>query len=459
MELYNFLTVFFTRALPLLLAASTVRGHLQPGVRGDGTELDKGSDVKGVQECTNTCVQDKTYLPYELEPPNGKRGLHKKSQLKKKADAVGRLVFNDTGCKTQQSWQDDIDSIVTRGYPGVVASIDIPEGTYTIISGYGNLESRTKVPAHAHFRIGSFTKPFVAVVALQLVGEGKMTLNDTVEKWLPGLLKGGFDGNRITLRQLLQHTSGLPDYTGHLPLSTEELFLNNRYNSWTPTQLIEMAVRDAPQFAPGDGWSYTSTGYIIVGMVIDKVTGNSWRDEVRNRIISPLGLLQTTIPGETLDVPTPSATGYGMFQGGDGSQGRYIDVTRLNPSCAGAAGEIISTAEDGNQFLKALIGGNLLKPAQLEEMQTTVPAPGLDPLLPNARYGLGIVQANSDCGLYWTHYGDIWGYGTRNGISSDGQRSIVLSVNSRPQIEKPGAISEGGPDLASRIINNVLCRN
>lgn len=359
--------------------------------------------------------------------------------------------------KLVQELQDYADTMVAQGYPGLVAAVDVPQGKFSIKSGHGNLGYSTEPDINAHFRIGSFTKPFTAVVLLQLVGEGRLTLEDPVEKWLPGELNGNFDGNKITVRQLLQHTSGLPEFTDHLPLTTEQSFQQHRYDARTPSQLVQMVMNDPPRFPPGNGWSYSNTGFVLAGMIIDKVTGNSWRQEVRKRIIVPLGMSQTSVPAQAVDIPTPFITGYDAFPDGQGQQGQYIDVTEINPSCADAAGEIISTVEDGNKFLKGLISGKLLNPAQLQEMQATVDAPDLHPILPAARYGLGIMHVQSDCGSYWTHPGAIWGYRTRNAVSSDGTRSLVLVLNSEQYIQDPNAPAQGGPEVATRITNKVLC--
>ncbi|KAK2591948.1 hypothetical protein QQS21_010352 [Conoideocrella luteorostrata] len=144
-------------------------------------------------------------------------------------------------------------------------------------------------------------------------------------------------------------------------------------------------MNDPPRFPPGQGWSYTNTGFIIAGMIIDKVTGNSWRDEARNRIIMPLSLTGTFVHDQVVDIPSPFITRYGAFRDIQGNQGQYIDVTWLKPSLAEVASEIVSTVEDENKFLRALTGGSLLSLSQLTELQTTAPAPDLYPILPDVR--------------------------------------------------------------------------
>src|SRR4051812_29209645 len=158
-------------------------------------------------------------------------------------------------------------------------------------------------------------------------------------------------------------------------------------------------------------------------MIIKAVTGHDWRTEVRERIVRPLGLRHTYLPGDSPDVPGPHAIGYERFPSPDGTEddpgyGEPIDATRQNPTWGGSAGEMISTAADGNRFLTALVGGRVLKPAQLAEMQRTVPTnPGFETNWPGVRYGLGLMWIPNPCGA-WAHGGDIMGYQTRNGVSA-----------------------------------------
>lgn len=133
------------------------------------------------------------------------------------------------------------------------------------------------------FRVASTTKTFVSTVVLQLVGEGRLSLDDTVEHRLPGVVSGnGNDGGGITVRQLLQHTSGLYDYTADLPvLTTRDGYLDGRRTTWSPEQLVAVATKHAPNFEPGDGWSYSNTNYTLAGMIIEKITGTA--GSVRSR--------------------------------------------------------------------------------------------------------------------------------------------------------------------------------
>jgi D-alanyl-D-alanine carboxypeptidase len=357
------------------------------------------------------------------------------------------------------------DALLAQGAPGVLVEVDTPRGDVRVRSGYGDVDRRTPVPWQAKFRIGSYTKTFVAATVLQLVGEGRLSLEDTVDEWLPGVVAGnGNDGSKVTVRNLLQHTGGLHNYVGKMPeLFLEEEFPNVRYRTYQPEQLVALAMREKPDFAPDEQWRYSNTGYILAGMVIERVTGNTWQHEVRTRIVQPLGLRDTTLPGTSPFLPRPHATAYERFpekgleaDPNDPRYGRALDVTQYNPSWGGAAGDMISTTEDGNKFLKALFGGKVLRPAQLAEMTKTVRAPDLDGGWPGAEYGLGIMFIPSSCGGYWSHGGDIPGFRTRNGVTPDGKRSVVVSINTDSMVPEPGA-PKPVREVTADLVEHALC--
>ncbi|MEV6631647.1 serine hydrolase domain-containing protein [Actinoplanes sp. NPDC051470] len=359
--------------------------------------------------------------------------------------------------------QRDADAMLRYGAPGVLAEVDTPHGDIRVRSGYGNVEAGTPVPWDAKFRIASFTKTFVATTTLQLVGERKLALDDTVDKWLPGVVRGnGNDGRRITVRQLLQHTSGLPDYLGGIPeLFTEEGFQRLRYQTLTPQRAVALAVSQPSEFQPGTDWNYSNTNYVLAGLIIEKVTGQPWQHEVQQRIIKPLHLTHTYTPVTRRTIPAPHATGYERFPGegatpDDPKYGEPVDATELNPSYGGAAGEMISTTDDTNRFLRALLGGRLLRPAQLAEMKRTVPATAFQPHWPGVRYGLGLMYTPNDCGGAWSHGGDIMGFMTRNGVTADGSRSVVISINTDSLKPDPG-VQLPATDITIPLINHALC--
>jgi D-alanyl-D-alanine carboxypeptidase len=344
--------------------------------------------------------------------------------------------------------QAGVDAVMRTGTVAVVARSTGPRGTRYASGGVADRDTRAPARAGDAFRIASTTKTFVATVMLQLVGEGRVSLDDTVEHWLPGAVSGnGNDGGAITVRQLLQQTSGLFDYTSDFPgLTSKEGYLAGRYTTWTPEQLVAIATEHAPNFAPGEGWSYSNTNYIVAGMIIQKATGNSWNHEVTERVIRPLGLRGTSAPTTSSRIPGRHLRGYSDFDGG----GAGTDVTALNPSAGGAAGAMISTTADLTRFYEALLGGRLLRPAQLAAMRTTVPAPELEPAWPGPRYGLGLMEVPLSCGgVYYSHGGDIPGYTTRNGVTADGRRAVALNAT--------GDGSPGTQQAANDLIDGELC--
>ena len=360
--------------------------------------------------------------------------------------------------------QRDADALLGYGAPGVLAELDTPHGDVRVRSGYGDVAARTPVPWNAEFRVGSFTKTFVSATLLQLVGEGRLSLDDTVDRWLPGLVRGnGNDGRRISVRQLLQQTSGLPDYVAGLPyLFSQEDFEKNRFATVTAEQAVALAMRYPPEFAPGTRWKYSNTNYMLAGMLIKRVTGRSWQQEVRRRIIEPLGLRHTYAPGTSPYIPAPHAVGYERFPGDgatedDPKYGDPIDATLLNPSWGGSAGAIISTTGDGDRFLRALVSGRVLRPALLAEMLRTVPTDAdFQRVWPGSRYGLGLMWIPNSCGGSWAHGGDIHGFMTRNGVTPDGTRSVVVTVNTDSFKPDPG-VTLPTTDLATDLIDDALC--
>ncbi|MFE2285353.1 serine hydrolase domain-containing protein [Streptomyces sp. NPDC059443] len=304
------------------------------------------------------------------------------------------------------------------GMPAVLASVQGRDGrTRTYTAGVGDLTTGSKVPKDGQVRIGSNTKAFTAVVVLQLVGEGKIGLDAFVDTYLPGLVRGeGIDGSHITVRQLLQHTSGLPEYGLHV----DDDEIRNRY--FEPRELLDIALRYKADAAPGEKWGYSNTNYILAGLIVQKVTGRPLAEEIDRRVIKRIGLRHTYFPapGErTIREPHPQ--GYHR----NPADGPLRDFTELDPSAGWAAGQLISTNSDLNRFFAALLAGRLLPAAQLAEMRTTVPA-GTSGL----RYGLGLTSRPLSCGgVYWGHGGDIPGYETRGGVTEDGRAAGVAVTN------------------------------
>ncbi|MEV8397361.1 serine hydrolase domain-containing protein [Streptomyces niveus] len=347
------------------------------------------------------------------------------------------------------SFQRQVDAVQRTGTVGVLARSTGPRGVQYATAGVADAETKRKARPGDKFRIASATKTYVSAVVLQLVGEGRLSLDDTVEDVLPGVVSGnGNDGSRITVRQLLNHTSGLFNYTADFPaLSGIDAYEAGRYTTWTDEQLVGIATRHAPDFEPGAKWSYSNTNYTLAGMIIEKITGRTWQQEVTKRVIRPLGLRDTLTPSTSARIPGSHLKGYSAF----GESAPAIDVTAFNPSAAGAAGAMISTAGDMTTFYQALMSGRLLKPAQLTEMKKTVRAAELDEAWPGARYGLGLMEIPLTCGgSYFSHAGDLPGYATRTGATEDGRRVVVLEATGDGSM--PGSIH-----ATNDLIDKQLC--
>jgi D-alanyl-D-alanine carboxypeptidase len=347
------------------------------------------------------------------------------------------------------------DELHALGVPGVVAEALIGKKHVTARSGFADLKSRAPMPIGAHFHVASNTKVFVAVVTLQLVGEGKLALDDTVDTYLPGLVTGsGNDGRRITVRNLLQHTSGLIDYTGDLPIRSAADWERERMRTYRAEELLAMSMKHQPSWLPEPGeqrFAYANINYVLAGMIVERVTGHSWEQEVRTRIVRPLNLRSTSAPGTSPALPEPHALSYAKF----GLNEPWVDTTHFNPTLVGASGAIISTTTDMNTFLRALVGGRLLAAAQWAEMQRTIDAKELQEHLPGARYGLGIIRRPLSCGgHYWSHVGDGAAGETRDGVTPDGQRSVVVYMSAHlvdPQLY------QRQEKLAVELVDAALC--
>ncbi|WP_405539861.1 serine hydrolase domain-containing protein [Streptomyces antimycoticus] len=341
-------------------------------------------------------------------------------------------------------------------------TVEVRDGHRRIHARAGEAELNTgrPVPFGAHYRAASVTKSFVATVVLQLVAEGRLSLSDPVDKWLPGVVSGnGNDGRRITVRNLLQHTSGIHnyDYSDDTGDSAAD-FDRTRFDHVSPEQVVAGAMKHRPDFppAPADDpepdWNYSNPGYVLAGMIIQKVTGRAWPEEVRDRIIRPLGLTGTYEPGDDPRLKAPYAHTYQRFPG----SGTWTDTTLRNVSWGGAAGSLISTDRDLDRFFTALLGGRLLPPAQLAEMRRTVPVgPNFEVAFPHAQYGLGMMRQPLSCGGYrWGHGGDLEGATVRTGFTEGGRRSVTISSSGKTDDDEQLLRAEAA---LQSLTDRVLC--
>lgn len=356
------------------------------------------------------------------------------------AAAASDTAASDTPASGTSLSQDELRREVARtlreaGYIGM--TVEVRDGRRRIHAraGEAELDTGRPVPYGANFRAASTTKAFVATVVLQLAAEGRLSLDDTVEKWLPGVVSGhGNDGSRITIRHLLQHTSGIYNYGLEEDLgNTAEDFERTKLYHFDPEQSVAGAMRHSPDFPPADPddpepkWNYSNPNYMLAGMIIKKVTGRPWAEEVRDRIIRPLGLKDTYEPGDDPYLKQPYAHTYHRFTG----SGRWTDTTVRNISWADAAGSLVTSQRDLDRFFAALFGGRLLPAAQLAEMRRTVPVGAdFEMAFPGLRYGLGLMRQPLSCGGdRWGHGGDLEGGTVRTAFSADGRRSVVISAS------------------------------
>lgn len=344
-----------------------------------------------------------------------------------------------------------MDTLMRQGFPGVQVVIDGPAGHRTFTAGVGDLDTRAPFPDDARVRIGSNTKTYVATVIMRLVAEGKVDLDAPIERYLPGVVQGnGNDGSRITVRQVLQHTSGVPDYLGQGAgdgitgqnsdkIDPDEEAL--RWQRFEMTELIRRAMTTPPQFEPGAKSVYTNTNYLLAGLLIERVTGNPAADEIGRRILEPLGLRDTYVPAvRETSIRGPHARGYHRIDG------KSVDYTELDVSWGGTAGDMVASATDLNRFFIALLSGKILPPVQLAEMKRTVPFDRM----PGADYGLALIHRTAPCGKeVWGHGGSIPGFETRNGVTADGT-AVTVTVNQLPTTEEEA-------DAVLGVLDAALC--
>ncbi|WP_433466085.1 serine hydrolase domain-containing protein [Spirillospora sp. CA-128828] len=305
------------------------------------------------------------------------------------------------------------DRLVADGAPGVIVMTRRGGHVSHVTAGVSDQATGAPMDHRLLVRVGSVTKSFAATVVLQLAAEHRLSLDDTVEKWLPGVVRGnGNDGSKITVRQLLAQTSGLNEYV------MDPRVLGDPDREWTPAELVAIAMEKPPAHAPGADWNYANTNYILAGMIIEKVTGRPVGTELRQRLFTPLRLRHTSYPTTSKTFPGPYVHGY--YPG-------YGDVsTLISPSSARTSGGIVSTVDDVAKFNRALFTGRLLPARMMREMKTVRPVND-DGVIED--YGLGVARIKFSCGYAWGHDGGFPGYRTWSYTSTDGRRQAMLTYN------------------------------
>jgi D-alanyl-D-alanine carboxypeptidase len=352
---------------------------------------------------------------------------------------------------------------VDAGVPGVIVRVDNGSGHVIKVARQTvSTKADHRLGPDDEFRMGSNTKTMVATLVLQMVAERRMTLNDPIEKWLPGQIP---NGRNITVRMLLNHTSGLFNYV--FDPAVLKSFGGQDNRDWTPQELLAVGTKYPPGFAPGAEFSYSNTNYVALGLALEKVTGQGVADLVQQRIAGPLHLkhtyLSTGSRPNRFDRPRlahgyepnakdlapllPPGVPAGTAFVGPRS-GNLVDTTWINSSTEWAAGAMISTANDWARFDQALLSGKLLPPAELREMRTTVPE---DPAAPNGNgYGLGLRRVVTPCGTVWGHDGQVGGYNSVTYTDGTGRRTadVLTSTVFGLVVPKAGAANQALTDAA-----------
>ncbi|MET9173389.1 serine hydrolase domain-containing protein [Streptomyces misionensis] len=340
------------------------------------------------------------------------------------------------------------------GSLGVIVRVDSGDGKPVEIARQAAwTEDDHRLAVGDRFRVGSNTKTLTATLVLQQVAENKISLDDTVEEWLPGVVKGG---EHITVRMLLNHTSGLGDFLltpQFLPSLTGQ-----EKRTWTPRELLAITPEQDPPAEPGEKYSYSNANYEALGLILEKATGSSLTELIKDKITGPLGMkdsyLATNGDWDTDETTGKQhVTGYepdaerlrailsgtvdlpeGVGFAGPERSGDNIDTSAIDPSWSWAAGGMVSTARDWQTFLTALNSGKLLPKAQMKQMRTTVNAPE-----EGGGYGLGLMKVNTACGTVWGHTGGLPGYSSEIYTDASGRRSVAVLTNTNFGIKEEKA--------------------
>lgn len=352
-----------------------------------------------------------------------------------------------------ESLKSRAQGLVGAGYPAALAAVTDSKGESAGVAvGKGSLETGQAPPLDGEVRIGSNTKTFVAVVVMQMVQEGKVGLDEPIETYLPGLIKGeGIDASRITVRQLLQHTSGLPEHTDYY-FSSNAAALENIQHYIPARDLLDVALSKPAAFEPGTQWSYSNTNYIVLGMLIERVSQRPVGEQIDQRIIKRLGLSHTYFPGNgEKKIRGSHPQGYHI-----NGEGKLEDVTEMDASLPWAAGAMVSTPSELNTFFQAVFDGRLLTQTSIDEMKK-----GVDTGSGGMVYGLGLFGTPLSCGgTSWGHGGGIFGYETHNAVGPDGTAVTVAVTALSSAIADQSNLENSAKEKAGKVdeaVDAALC--
>lgn len=330
----------------------------------------------------------------------------------------------------RKALRQSLDAVVRAGMYGTYSDVWNGDAHWRGASGVADIKTKQPMKPGMEHRIGSTTKTFTAVAILQQVDQGRIDLDSPIARYLPDLIPGE-RGQEITVRMLLNHTSGIADYIdAAFPSNvsfpkpeTAQSYDDNRFREFRPRELVKLGLDLPPTGKPGEQHVYANTNYIIAGLLLEKLTGTSAEKYITRHVIDKAGLRHTYFP-RTPYIIGPHSKAYESLYGA-------IDPPRdysvYNASYGGMAGALISTMEDVNRFYRALLTGRLISVEQLKQMQTTVPVPGAEKI--GRVYGLGIFAQDQPCGRFWGHPGRFWGMETESWSSPDGRHQVTAGYN------------------------------
>jgi D-alanyl-D-alanine carboxypeptidase len=346
-----------------------------------------------------------------------------------------------------------LQEMIGSGFVGVTLRVNDEHGEWTGAAGTAELGGTEPPPIDGHVRIGSNTKTFTATAVLQLVAEGRIGLDTPVADYLPEF---GLDP-RITVRMLLQHTSGLFNHTGEyyedgtiapgIPATPSgKEWVDHRLHTYQPEDLVRLALSKPARFEPGTDWSYANTNYVLARLLIEKVTGRPVAEEMQRLIIGPLGLTGTIQPTTETGIPAPHPHAYYRYET-DGQE-TIVDVTEHNPSWISSGGDMISTSRDLHTFITALLAGKLLPADLLAEMCTPEAKAG---------YGLGVfIQPTPTGGTLITHNGGAAGHAALMYATPDGATTLTATLNyiDDPALSMSAAFQQANQQLIQAVFGD-----
>ncbi|MFI9323330.1 serine hydrolase domain-containing protein [Kitasatospora aureofaciens] len=362
--------------------------------------------------------------------------------------------MSENSTQDRPDLQKAVQDVVDVGFAGIQMRVYDESGEWAGSAGVHKLGGSAKPSTEGQFWIGSTTKTFVATLVLHLVADGAIGLDSPVAEHLP---RFGLD-ERITVRMLLQHTSGLYNCTGELDAdgtfvpglpSVGKAWVENRFHNYRPDELVRFALTKPARFEPGSDQSYSNTNYTLAALLAEALSGRSYAEEMQRRILRPLGLRDTVVPGDSPDIPGPHAHGYYRYQ--DGQEWKVVDVSRQNSSLLTGSGDMISTTRDLHVFFAALLGGRLLPAALLEEMRTPHGPLG---------YGLGLFVQDlgpegGDVTIVHHNGGAPGGYGALMISTPDGSRTLTAGLTTGDSDADP---AKEFPKALNGLIAAVFCR-